>query len=309
MGLSASQVLMALLNSNKNYDTTVDDINDLTADKQQVKADKRQTEGNLRENYSEADLLQKQNNLQTNQLNEYHELLAETLENDDPMNKMYCGIKEFVIDNSGMCGMGMGMGSLELNSDLKLTGAELLAMSQTLNDNSDGALDAKGLVDKLHELGIENAQVSQDGSEIELTRVDEDGNETKVKFKDANGDGMLNGCDYDFSDALAKFNEDLKAFNQKVTELEQNIEQTARDLSLTESQQKTVASFIDYLEGVKANQELTIKKVDEQIEIDKAQAENLQKRMAELKQDLQDIKDEEDAQEAKEKEEAQEAKE
>ena len=259
MGLSARQVLMVLFNQQANATGAAEDVKDLNLKKDALEHANDNTGTQLNDKNSEAKMLKLQNRIETDRLNEYHELLKETIENEDPMKQMYCGIKEFVVEEAGMCGMGMGMGSLQLNSNLQLTGAELLAMNEVLNSNADGKLDACGLVERLHKMGIENAQVSESGDSIELTRVDENGNETKVTFKDANGDGMLNGCDYDFSDALCKFNDDLKAYNEKVDNLEKEIELSAKELATTEAKQQEVDSFIDYLESIKEKQEKAIK--------------------------------------------------
>ena len=65
-----------------------------------------------------------------------------------------------------MCGMGMGMGSLELNSDLKLSGKELIAMSSVLNNNAEGELDATGLVNELKQMGIDNTEAKNDAKKL-----------------------------------------------------------------------------------------------------------------------------------------------
>ena len=292
MGLGQQAILNLIYNDTTTYNSVLSEIDNLNAEKSDVNLEQNATENKLTAKYSENNLLKQQDNLQTNQLEEYHALLKETIENEDPMNKMYCGIKEFVIEEASMCGMGMGMGSLQLNSNLQLTGKELVAMDQVLNGNSDGAMGVNCLVDKLHEMGIENAQVSKDGSEIELTRVDENGNETKVKFKDANGDGMLNGCDYDFSDALAKFNADLKAYNEKVTTLENNIETTANQLQATKAAENSVSNDIKALEETKQAQKDKLSSIDNKIKENEAKAKEFEKNIAGLNQQYEETKNE-----------------
>lgn len=303
MGLSARQVLMVLFNQQANAASATEDVKDLNYKKQNIEGENNNTNTQLNDKNSEAKLLKEQNRIQTDQLQEYHELLSETIENEDPMKQMYCGIKEFVIEEAGMCGMGMGMGSLQLNSNLQLTGAELLAMNEVLNDNSDGQLGACGLVERLHQMGIENAQVSESGDSIELTRVDENGNETKVTFKDANGDGMLNGCDYDFSDALCKFNEDLKAYNEKIDKLEKEIEISAKALATTQEKQEKVDTFIDYLESIKDKQEKAIKIINGEIDATEAEIKEVTTKIEDLKTQYDQKVKEEKAEKEKAKEE------
>lgn len=182
------------------------------------------------------------------------------IESDNPLDRLYCGIKEFVVTEAGMCGMGMGMGQFEVNNNIKLTGKELLAMSQVLNNNANGQFSPQDLVDQLNCMGIENASLSDNGQSIELTRVDANGNETKVKFCDANGDGMLNGCDYDFSDALCKFNQDLEAYNQELQKAKDEKAQRVNELEQTTAEAEDKEHEID---GYEANGRVIAQDIDD----------------------------------------------
>ena len=212
-------------------------------------------------------------------IDQYNDLLA-VLEENTPLNRMYSGIKEFVVDNSGMCGMGMGMGHMEVNSSLVLTGKELIAMSSVLVGNSGGIYSPQTLVDQLHNMGIGNAQLSEDGQSIELVRIDENGNKTTVKFCDANGDGMLNDSDYDFSDALAKLDADLGEWFKQKEEIEAKIEAEELKLENLEGQRENTRQDLKTLEteakgiNIQLNEtQQNIDKTEDKIEIDQQERE------------------------------------
>ncbi len=230
---------------------------------------------------------------ETNTLKGYQQELLKILDTENPLNKIYCGIKEFVIENSGMCGMGMGMGHMENNCSIKLTGKELLAMNSVLNGNSDGRYSPEDLVEQLKSMGIENSQVSEDGKSIELTRSDG----SKVKFCDANGDGMLNGCDYDFTDALAKFNQDMDAFNAKVDEMKAKIEEQETKVDELDGQKDGIENTLRQLgkEGEKIQKEIEQNDKDiKEIESEIAQTKD------EMEENLKAEKEKQDAEKAAE---------
>lgn len=210
MGLSANAFLSTLLDKYSQYEDYVSLLSTQEIENNNA----------ILQNETKSSNLQREINRENDVLEQYQQELFDILNNENPLNQIYCGIKEFVIDNSGMCGMGMGMGHMEVNSNIKLTGKELLAMSSVLNGNADGQYSPCELVEQLKSMGIDNAKLSDDGGSIVLTRSDG----SCVKFCDANGDGMLNGCDYDFSDALAKFNDDMNEFNAKVDEMNSKID-------------------------------------------------------------------------------------
>lgn len=266
MGLPANSFLKDMLTKYQNYKGT------LSSEKSSNETQTDIKQNQLARTDSEIDI-------HNAAIDQYNELLG-VLEENTPLNRMYCGIKEFVVDNSGMCGMGMGMGHMEVNSSLKLTGKELIAMSSVLVGNSAGQYSPQTLVDQLHSMGIGNAQLSADGQSIELVRIDANGNKTTVKFCDANGDGMLNNSDYDFSDALAKLDADLKEWNEqkdeikakieaeelKIKELEEQREDTRQDIKTLKAEAKGINIELD------ATQQ-NIDKTEDKIEIDQQERE------------------------------------
>ena len=233
MGLSASALLTGITKSEQNKETLLN-----TQDQNIQKINQKNME-----------VAQLFSRIQSEQfaVDGFEQELEMLDATENPLNQLYCGIKEFVVTEAGMCGMGMGMGQFEVNNCIKLTGKELVAMDQVLNGNSQGEFSPEELVQQLNSLGIDNAELSESGESIELTRVDEEGNEQKIKFCDANGDGMLNGCDYDFSDALCKFNQDLEEFTAKVDSIEglqeaaeSRIEQAEATADKTEEEINTI---------------------------------------------------------------------
>ena len=158
---------------------------------------------------------QRELNSEKNTLTQYQDLLKMTAANT-PLKKMYSGIKEFQIQNKGMCGMGMGMGEF-VDSCMQLTGQELLDISNLLKENKDGKFKPSELAEKLNSLEGRDYKATADdsalgsdgnaGNKAALTITRSDG--SKVEFKDANGDGQLNSCDYNFDEALAKFQADM----------------------------------------------------------------------------------------------------
>ena len=291
-GESSIAILRELFSAKTNLNSTLSKVNEKLGQKAQVEGQEAQTSADINTNTQESQRLDAQGEAQQNALNDYYELLSETIEKEDPLKKLYCGIGEFVIEEASMCGMGMGMGHMELNSSIKLTGAELVTLSCMLNSNADGALDAKGLSDAVNErfkeLGIENSQTTSANGELILTRTNDDGSTSEVKFKDANGDVMLNGCDYDFSNALAKFNDDLKAYNDKLNDIQKNIETTAAALDQTEQEQAHVGEVLDH-----ESQLRLIDFTQGQIEIEQSQAEALKAKMESLGLEYKEFKLEE----------------
>lgn len=188
------------------------------------------------------------------------------IEKENPDDKMYGGIKEFVLENQGMCGMGMGMGSLK-DSCMQLTGKELKSLSCVLGQNGNGKLSVCDMVGMLKDMGVEGAKASDDGKAIEITRPDG----SKVKICDANGDGMINNCDYDFSDALAKFNCDLAQFEAKVKINEDKQLKSEQTIQSLEAQQAMVQQEADASQSKIDGLDNEIKGFDGKIEMEEVQ--------------------------------------
>lgn len=116
------------------------------------------------------------------------------------------------VDESGMCGMGMGMGSTySENGSIDLTVEELMSLKDTLLDIGDSTetfdSNFQSVADALNAKFCENgtnsvASVGSDGGTqyIEISRSDG----TNVKIYDANGNGALDNKDYDFCQAIEK---------------------------------------------------------------------------------------------------------
>jgi chromosome segregation ATPase len=174
----------------------------------------------------------------------------EAILKEDPRDKMYCGIGEFV-DESNMCMMGMGMGQIGYDNDIKLTGRELAALHDLLhNKGKSYPVDQLcQLVEDLKSYGIDNAKV-ENGSLV-LTRPDG----TQQKIVDANGDGTISGCDYDFSAALEKFSADLADFEKKVKDIEDKIKVGEENLEDLEQKEEDTKDEIKYMEVERNNYE------------------------------------------------------
>ena len=197
-------------------------------------------------------------NQENSTIQQYKNLLEMTKANENPLNKMYGGIKQFQIQ--GMCGMDMGMGEM-VESSMTLTGQELLDISQLLTGNADGKYKPSDLAAQLKEKGY-NAEgndgalgAGNDSSALTITRKDG----SKVEFKDCNGDGQLNGCDYDFSAALAQLDADMDAYQAKLDEIQNNID---KHQAVANGLQTKIDSDNTELDGVKSNKDDTETKLD-----------------------------------------------
>lgn len=213
---------------------------------------------------------------------EQYKNLLDVTKAGTPLNRLYGGIKEFKIENSGMCGMGMGMGSM-VESSLQLTGQELLDIDELLKSNDNGQFSFDDLAQKLQEKGynvgsanstantettsnisIEEAITSTESSSqsgIKITRSDG----TQIEIKDCNGDGLLNSQDYDFSEALAKFNADMDVYEKNIAAIEAEIaahEETKENL---ENENKNLNTELSIKETEETEIKSDIKETDNKI--------------------------------------------
>lgn len=165
-----------------------------------------------------------------------NESLLAINEANNPLNKIYGGIKEFQLTKSMCMSMGengMGMGQM-VDSSMQLTGRELLDIGSLILSNDDGNGNAQykpsELAAQLQEKGY---NVVGDDDKTTLTYTREDG--TTIQFKDANGDGQLNGMDYDFTAALTQFYADLEEYTAVKDEL--TAENITQESSITTAEQ------------------------------------------------------------------------
>lgn len=142
---------------------------------------------------------------------------------ENPLNANF-DVQEFIQNNKGMCGMGMGMGAFG-EKTVKLSGAELIALSTILTESQEKgtatATDFDDIAKQLQSTGIDaKSVVTSDGKKtIEITHADK----TKTVVFDANGNGGLDTQDYNFNAALSDFKKDLEVFNGKMTAISQKI--------------------------------------------------------------------------------------
>lgn len=173
-----------------------------------------------------------------------NESLLSLNEANNPLNKLYGGIKEFQLTKSMCMSMGtngMGMGQMG-DSSMQLTGRELLDIASLILENDDGSGNAKYKPSELAEqMKSKGYNVEGDDSTTSLKYTREDG--SVIEFKDANGDGQLNGMDYDFSCALEQFNADLAAYTNTKETLENEI--AVQESTVTEAEQTNRKSSDD----------------------------------------------------------------
>ncbi len=128
------------------------------------------------------------------------------------------------VDESGMCGMGMGMGNTYSECGaIDLTAEELVALKDELLDLGDSqeTFDSNfeqvtcALNEKLSESGSKCATgQDKDGSTyLEIKRRDG----SSVKIYDANGNGALDNKDYDFCQAIQQAEEIINKMNEKIS--------------------------------------------------------------------------------------------
>jgi len=166
-------------------------------------------------------------------------------------------LSQFVVNNQGMCGMGMGMGAFDSNVFVDLTGDEIVRLNEAINGNSSSVSvtdsseaisddpnveeidqsigEVDGLVtdnatqtttrsidDILSSLktnGFSDAAKTADGTGIEFTSK----SGQKVKVFDANGDGSLTKSDYDFNTALSSYKTELSGKSSELQKLDDQI--------------------------------------------------------------------------------------
>lgn len=127
------------------------------------------------------------------------------------------------VDESGMCGMGMGMGNTygECGA-IDLTAEEILALKDELLDIGDSQDSFDSNFESI--TNVLNEKLADSGSSC-TTGKDEDGTSfleitrsdgSSVKIYDANGNGALDNKDYDFCQAIQKAQEILDKMNEKI---------------------------------------------------------------------------------------------
>lgn len=136
------------------------------------------------------------------------------------------------VDESGMCGMGMGMGNTYSDKcAIELTAEELVAIGEVYAcfDEVDSASAAGEDVDNFQEvadhlnekLGDKGTKVTtgcEDGTKfIEITRSDG----STVKIYDANGNGALDNKDYEFCKYMDEAIQIVNEANDKIKAAEE----------------------------------------------------------------------------------------
>lgn len=131
-------------------------------------------------------------------------------------------LKKFV-DESGMCGMGMGMGNTYSECGaIDLTAEELLALKDELLDLGDSQETFDSNFEQV--TNVLNEKLAESGSKCS-TGKDEDGGTyleiqrsdgSSVKIYDANGNGALDNKDYDFCQAIQQAQEIINKMNEKI---------------------------------------------------------------------------------------------
>lgn len=125
------------------------------------------------------------------------------------------------VDQSGMCGMGMGMGNTYSSEGaIELTVEELMALKGSLATFQEGeAMDdnfadvQQALQSKLAGNGSTVTSGCENGTKfIEITRAD--GSSTKIY--DANGNGALDCKDYEFAKAIEQATQMIEEMNSKI---------------------------------------------------------------------------------------------
>ncbi len=172
------------------------------------------------------------------------EALADLENSSNPYNKSYNQIYMFE-NTQSMCGMGMGMGEMGHTSVMTLTGKELLDISSVLlqETNEDGsAMTASQKAEKLKEMGY---TAEGDDEQVSLSVTTASG---QVTFSDANGDGQLNGLDYDFSEALQAFYQDLQDYTTQKTAIEGSIDTATNTLNEGSQTSASATSTIDSID-------------------------------------------------------------
>lgn len=228
---------------------------------------------------------------------------------ENPLNANF-DVQEFIQNNKGMCGMGMGMGAFG-DKTVKLSGAELIALSTILTESQEGGkateTDFASIAKKLQDTGINAQVVKVNGKDtIEITHADN----SKTTVFDANGNGGLDTQDYNFNAALNEFKNDLAEFNGKMTAISNKIKESENaraphitnlknlkiDMTQIESKMnkldensKTLNTELDEANKVYEVTEQTISKIAEQNA--KQYAADAERMTATAKQDVKDAQD------------------
>lgn len=158
----------------------------------------------------------------------------------EAMSKMI-SLNKFV-DQSGMCGMGMGMGNTySCEGAISLTVEEVLALSTILPDPGDSQDTMSGnfciVASELNKMLAESGSSATYGDEngvgfVQIKRA----NGTCVKIYDANGNGALDVKDYDFCSAIQQ----AKAAVEQLERVKESINTTADNkISELESSKQT----------------------------------------------------------------------
>lgn len=212
------------------------------------------------------------------------------------------------VDESGMCGMGMGMGSTYSEEGaIDLTVEELMSLKDTLLDIGDSTetfdSNFQSVADALNAKFCENgtnsvASVGSDGGTqyIEISRADG----SNVKIYDANGNGALDNKDYDFCQAIEKAQQIICQMEATINSIQQEaqnkIDETNAAADSRIQQLKTEQAQFEQ-EAVDNRQESKVHDSNadnffNEAENDIIKSESTADEIEDVKKDIEDIKEE-----------------